>query len=174
MQSKYLQACFLYIAISQERNGFQMKNKRHEKILEIVKTKEIATQGDLVNELQRHGFEVTQATISRDIKELRLIKLQTENTYKYAFGIPSNGRGRIIPKYTSIIKETIVKIDHVGNIVVVICHSGMANAAAEAIDVSEMPGVVGTVAGDNTFIAIMRSEEDSIAFNEELRGVIDG
>lgn len=151
-----------------------MKGKRHERILEIISEKPITTQEELVAELNMAGFKVTQATVSRDIKELRLVKVQADSTYRYSVGIPQAGRGHIIPKYTNIIKETIVSIDHVGNLVVVICHSGMANAAAEAIDVSEMPGVVGTVAGDNTFLVILRSEEDSYAFMEELRGIING
>jgi transcriptional regulator of arginine metabolism len=151
-----------------------MKLKRHAKILEIINSKVITTQEELVEELNNAGFKVTQATVSRDVKELRLIKVQSDSTYRYSVGYQPSSRGRIIPRYTSIIRETIVNIDHVNNLVIVVCHSGMANAAAEAIDVSEMPGVVGTIAGDNTFLAVMRTEEDSLAFIEELNNIING
>ena len=150
-----------------------MKLKRHAKILETINSKVITTQEELVEELNKAGFKVTQATVSRDVKELRLIKVQIDSTYRYSVGYQPSARGRIIPRYGSIIKETIVSIDHVGNLVVVVCHSGMANAAAEAIDVSEMPGVVGTISGDNTFIAVMRTEEDSLVFIEELTNIIN-
>ena len=151
-----------------------MKLKRHAKILEIINEKAITTQEELVTELNKVGYKVTQATVSRDIKELRLVKVQSDSTYRYAVGIPSKGRGHLIPKYSSIIRETIVSVDYVKNLVVVICHSGMANAAAEAIDVSEMPGVVGTIAGDNTFLVVLRTEEDSMAFIDELKAIING
>ncbi len=151
-----------------------MKLKRHAKILEIINSKVITTQEELVDELNASGFKVTQATVSRDIKELRLVKVQSDSTYRYSVGYYQNTRGRIIPRYGSIIKETIVSIDQVGNLVVVSCHSGMANAAAEAIDVSEMPGVVGTIAGDNTFLVILRTVEDSFIFMEELNNIVNG
>ena len=150
-----------------------MKLKRHEKILEIINEKPITTQEELVEELNRVGFKVTQATVSHDIKELRLVKVQSDSTYKYASGIAQNSRGHLIPKYSAIIKETIVSMDSVQFLVVVHCHSGMANAAAEAIDVSEMPGVVGTISGDNTFLVIMRTPEDSLVFMEELKNIIN-
>ena len=75
-----------------------MKLKRHEKILEIINEKPITTQEELVEELNRVGFKVTQATVSRDIKELRLVKVQSDSTYKYASGIAQNSRGHLIPK----------------------------------------------------------------------------
>ncbi|NLT58546.1 MAG: arginine repressor [Clostridiales bacterium] len=150
-----------------------MKQKRHEKILTIIKEKPITTQEELVSELNKVGFKVTQATVSRDIKELKLVKVQSDSAYHYAASIPRAARGYIIPKYSAIIRETIVNMDNVNNLVVVHCHSGMANAAAEAIDVSEMPSVVGTIAGDNTFLVVLRTEEDSITFMEELRNIVN-
>ena len=150
-----------------------MKKNRLEKVIEIINTHEVETQDELIEYLRREGFDVTQATVSRDIKELRLVKVQVDNNYKYAVGISAGKRGHLIPKYSSIIKETIVDIDYVQFLVVVHCHSGMANAAAEAIDVSEMPGVVGTISGDNTFIAIMRTPEDSLSFIDELKNIMN-
>ena len=150
-----------------------MRNARQAKILEIIAKNEIETQEELSDALRQAGFKVTQATISRDIKELRLVKVQSDSTYKYASGIAQNSRGHLIPKYSAIIKETIVSMDSVQFLVVVHCHSGMANAAAEAIDVSEMPGVVGTISGDNTFLVIMRTPEDSLVFMEELKNIIN-
>ena len=150
-----------------------MKAARHAMILDIISKFNIETQDELAEYLRRNGFDVTQATVSRDIKELRLVKVQSDSTYKYASGIAQNSRGHLIPKYTAIIKETIVSMDSVQFLVVVHCHSGMANAAAEAIDVSEMPGVVGTISGDNTFLVILRTPEDSLVFMEELKNIIN-
>ena len=99
-----------------------MKLKQNEKILEIINEKPITTQEELVEELNRVGFKVTQATVSRDIKELRLVKVQSDSTYKYASGIAQNSRGHLIPKYTAIIKETIVSMDSVQFLVVMHCH----------------------------------------------------
>ena len=150
-----------------------MKSKRQEKILELIAQYAIETQEELLERLSECGIPSTQATVSRDIKELRLVKVQSDSTYKYASGIAQNSRGHLIPKYSAIIKETIVSMDSVQFLVVVHCHSGMANAAAEAIDVSEMPGVVGTISGDNTFLVIMRTPEDSLVFMEELKNIIN-
>lgn len=150
-----------------------MKRARQNIILEIIAAKDIETQNQLMQALSELGVKSTQATLSRDIKELRLVKVQSDSTYKYASGIAQNSRGHLIPKYSAIIKETIVSMDSVQFLVVVHCHSGMANAAAEAIDVSEMPGVVGTISGDNTFLVIMRTPEDSLVFMEELKNIIN-
>lgn len=150
-----------------------MKSARQNVILEIIASSDIETQNQLMQALAARGVSSTQATLSRDIKELRLVKVQSDSTYKYASGIAQNSRGHLIPKYSAIIKETIVSMDSVQFLVVVHCHSGMANAAAEAIDVSEMPGVVGTISGDNTFLVIMRTPEDSLVFMEELKNIIN-
>ncbi len=146
-----------------------MKNARHERILEIIKNNVITKQEQIVDCLNSDGFNVTQATVSRDMKELRLVKILSDGEYKYVTSYAGGGKMQIIPKYISIIKETVKSAERVGNLVVVSCHSGMANAAAESIDVSNMPGIAGTIAGDNMFLVITRSDSDAEVFIDELK-----
>ena len=135
-----------------------MKSSRHEKILEIINRQPIETQDELLEALSREGCKVTQATISRDIKELQLIKTQTpEGKYKYT---EMKDTGIMTERFARIYKESIVSIANAGNLVVIKCLSGCANAAAEAIDISNMNYVVGTVAGDNTILIIIDDEKN--------------
>ncbi len=135
-----------------------MKFRRHKKILEIISEYNVETQEELIDKLKESGFEVTQATISRDIKELRLVKISTENnTYKYA--ISGQDDGIISSKYRNIVADTVIKADSANNIVVLKTYSGMAQAAAAAIDGMDLNNVVGCVAGDDNIIIVMRSTE---------------
>jgi len=141
-----------------EERGFIMKITRHSKILEIITQKDIETQEELVDELKKEGFDVTQATVSRDIKELKLIKVQTKDgKYKYApFSYQSNA---LYDKLVSIFSQTVLDIDCVGNMIVIKTLSGSASAAAESIDSLKFDGIVGTIAGDNTIFALARTNE---------------
>ncbi len=131
-----------------------MKEKRHGAILDIIETADIETQEDLARELLQRGFKVTQATISRDIKELHLIKAQAENgAYRYA--VNEAGALPNTEKLLRVFKETVLSVQSAGNLVVVGTLTGSANAAAEVLDNMALEGVVGTIAGDNTiFIAV--------------------
>ncbi len=149
-----------------------MKMKRHMKILEIIAGDEIETQEELAEKLRESGFEVTQATISRDIREMRLVKVQTESgSYKYASGL-SEKSGDSAVKFRAILTQTILKIDYAGNLVVIKCHSGMAAAAAAAVDSMNRPEVVGTIAGDDTILMVMHTQENAAAFSAELLKMI--
>ena len=135
-----------------------MRTARQNKILELINAKDITTQEMLCDLLNAEGFKVTQATISRDIKELQLIKTQTpEGKYKYT---EMKDTGIMSERFARIYKESIVSIANAGNLVVIKCLSGCANAAAEAIDISNMSYVVGTVAGDNTILIIVDDEKN--------------
>ncbi|MEZ4357205.1 MAG: arginine repressor [Eubacteriales bacterium] len=138
-----------------------MKSVRQSAILEIIQQNEIETQDDLVKYLNSHGFNVTQATVSRDIKELKLIKVLADNgVYKYAKSIVKNHDN--LDFYINIFKDCVKSIVKAGNMIVVKTLSGSANSAAELIDCLEIPEVAGTIAGDNTiFIAV--KDESSIS-----------
>ncbi len=150
-----------------------MNSARHEKILDIIKEKDIFTQDGILEELSNSGYEVTQATISRDIKKLGLIKILTsQGKYKYTthdLGIKPNVKSKI----RSIFAESVISIDYALNTVVLKCHVGMANAACAAFDLMEWDGVVGTLAGDDTIFILMRTEEKCELFSKELLKLID-
>ena len=145
-----------------------MKQNRHDKILELISEHDIETQDELIRRLREFGFEATQATISRDIKKLKLIKVAgTGGQYKYAVSPESDGKSSA--KYQNIIKETIVHMDFAENLVVLKTYPGMAQAAAAAIDAQKITGVVGSVAGDDTILVVMRSREFAEEFCKNNR-----
>ena len=131
-----------------------MKQGRQSTILEIIENHTVETQDQLSEILRSIGVEVTQATISRDIKELKLVKVQGEDgSYRYAVA----GRGQLgkLDVFKRVFRETVVSVEQAGSLVVVRTMTGSANAAAEAIDELNMSEVVGSLAGDNTiFIAV--------------------
>ena len=150
-----------------------MKINRHRKILEIIQENSVETQDDLIEKLREAGIAVTQATISRDIRDLKLIKIACDggdNKYKYA--VSSGDEVRISAKYRNIIRETVVKIDSADNIVVLKTYSGMAQAAAAAIDGMMWGEIVGSIAGDDTIFVLMREREAALDFVEKFRGAL--
>ena len=135
-----------------------MKYTRHSKILELIEEKEIETQEELATCLKQLGFNVTQATVSRDIKELRLIKVLTnEGRYKYA--TIKNQEVGMSERTLKILKNTFVSIDHAGNMIVIKTLVGSANAAAVALDSMTIKDVLGCIAGDDTIFVLVRSED---------------
>lgn len=134
-----------------------MKYSRHSKILEIIEHREIETQEDLAHNLKDSGFNVTQATVSRDIKELRLIKVLTkEGRYKYA--TIKQQESVITDRFMKLFKDSVLNIDYAGNIVVVKTLVGAANAAAAAIDALDLKEVVGSIAGDDTIFLVVKDQ----------------
>jgi transcriptional regulator of arginine metabolism len=146
-----------------------MKNARHRKILELIEQHPIDKQEELLSHLRRDGFDVTQATVSRDIRELGLVKIATgEGGYRY---VAASGAGRSAhspTRFEMIFREAVLKVDYAGHIVLVNCYTGMANAACEVFDAMVWTDVVGTLAGDNTFFILMRSDEAAAKIAEEL------
>ncbi|MGL4761513.1 MAG: arginine repressor [Sarcina sp.] len=132
-----------------------MKSKRHSKIIEIINQKAIETQEDLAQELKDCGFDVTQATVSRDIKSLKLIKTQ-DSRGKYKYSIIKSETNDIVNKLKSILKNTVDNVECINNIVVVKTLAGAANVAAEAIDSLALGEIAGTIAGDNTIFILLR------------------
>ena len=135
-----------------------MKSARHNLILEIIEGKDVETQEELAEELKCRGVKVTQATVSRDIKELRLLKVLSEHGgYKYA--TVERAEKGMNYRFIRILTESIVNIDSVNNLIVINTLSASANAACEAIDSMKWSEVMGTIAGDNTLLIITRSNE---------------
>lgn len=146
-----------------------MKSKRHAKILELISNYKIDTQEELQEKLNESGFTVTQATVSRDIKELRLIKsLGADGAYRYTTHSNKEMKNDLSFKFHSIFSEAVNSVDHAQNLVVVKCYTGMANAACAALDSIHWQGVVGTIAGDDTILLVMRNEEAAVNMAEEL------
>lgn len=145
-----------------------MKEKRQREILELIRNNDIYTQEELLARLREAGYEATQATISRDIRELEIIKTSAGNgSYKY---IQLIKRGDDINenRLSTILSKAVESVDHAMNIVVVKSYTGMASAAGAAIDAMEIEGVVGSVAGDDTLILIARTEKDAERIHKEL------
>lgn len=149
-----------------------MKSKRHAKILELITEFEIDTQEELLKKLNDNGFKVTQATVSRDIKELRLVKVQGgESGYKYS----TSTSKEIVDmsfKFHAVFSESVIDIDYAENIVVIRCFVGMANAACAALDSVQWKGVVGTIAGDDTIMCVMRDKQSAIKFAQQLQKLL--
>lgn len=137
-----------------------MKISRHAKILELIERHEIDTQEELAEELKKSGFNVTQATVSRDIKELRLIKVLTESG-KYKYSALKEHDTMLSDRLVKIFSESVLSIDYAGNIIVIKTFSGAAGGACEAIDVFDIPEVVGTLAGDDTIFVLVRNIEQA-------------
>lgn len=142
-----------------------MKYSRHIKILEIIKNVEVETQEELADLLKKSGFHVTQATVSRDIKELRLIKVLTQNK-RYKYAAMQQQEHFLSDRLINLFKESVLSIDYSGNIIVLKTLTGAANAAASAIDAINSTDIVGSIAGDDTIFLLVR--EDS-----KLSEVID-
>ncbi len=148
-----------------------MKAKRHAKILEIIRAQSVTTQEELLALLRQEGFSVTQATVSRDIKELRLIKtLGADGGYRYAAVVPE--KDNISAQFHSLFADAVQGVEYAGNIVVVRCLTGMAQAVCAAMDSLHWETVVGTLAGDDTFICITKDENRSIGLVSDLRKLL--
>lgn len=153
------------------KGDLKVKSTRHSYILEIISEKEIETQEELMNELRRRGLDVTQATVSRDIKQLGLIKTVTEHgNYKYS--APRREKTGSNSKFRNILKETIISVVNAENIVVIKTYSGMANAAAAAVDAMAEESIVGSLAGDDTIFIVAKTTQDAAYFADILKEVI--
>ncbi|MBE6853054.1 MAG: arginine repressor [Ruminococcus sp.] len=133
-----------------------MKAKRQRKILEIINSRAVETQEELLNALSEEGFTVAQPTVSRDIQELRLIKASvSEGKYKYVQS------GNDEARFSNLLLQTIISVDYAINMVVVKCHTGMAQAACAMIDSMDYPQILGTIAGDDTIFILLKNEENA-------------
>ena len=149
-----------------------MKNERQLKILEIIKAESIETQEQLQQCLSDMGIHCTQATISRDIKQLHLIKEPMgQGKYRYAVSIQRN-KLNVADKLRTIFRESIISIDYAQNIVVIKTMAGLANAAAAALDSMSIPYVLGSLAGDDTVMLVARDTESARNFCDEVHDML--
>ena len=149
-----------------------MKSKRQAKIMEIISTSNIETQEQLLQELQNAGFSSTQATISRDIKELRIVKeLTSLGTYHYT-SASREVSNTISDRLNTIFRECVTSFDYAQNIIVIHTLPGLANAAASALDAMSRSVLLGTLAGDDTVVAIIRDNNSAAAFCGEIRSLM--
>ena len=148
-----------------------MKRKRHALILKLIAENPISTQEELLEYLCNHDFDVTQATVSRDIKELRLIKITDENG-RYRYSLPKEKSSDMSSKFLMLFSSAVTGVDFAMNIVCLNCHSGMAQGACSALDSMSYNEIVGTVAGDDTIFVLCRTEENARELSEKFKGLI--
>jgi len=147
-----------------------MKNKRQAKILEIIEESSIETQEELLEALKKKGFTSTQATISRDIKELRIVKrLDNKGAYRYTIS-NDEPMAPFTDRLNTIFRQSITSVDYAQNIVVINTLPGLAGGACSAIDGMELPQIVGTIAGDDTAFILMRDVNSASEFCAEIKG----
>ena len=148
-----------------------MRYSRQNRIIEIITNTEVDTQEKLAALLRESGFEVTQATISRDIKELQLVKtLSSSGKYKYA--VSTSKDLPVTDRFIKIFRQTVTSVDSSGNIILVKTLPGCANAAGEAIDNSNLPHIKGSIAGDNTLLLVADDEDNVPAIIAEFNKML--
>ncbi|MCQ2437707.1 MAG: arginine repressor [Clostridia bacterium] len=148
-----------------------MKSARHSLILEIIDELDIETQEELAEELKRRGVRVTQATVSRDIKELRLLKVLAEHG-KYKYATVERAEKGMNDRFIRILSESVINVEVANNLIVVKTLTASAQASCEAIDSMKWSEVMGTIAGDNTLLIITRSDEAAQAVMERFNTLI--
>ena len=147
-----------------------MKKARHDVILSLIENENIGTQEALLERLLQEGFSVTQATLSRDIKALRLIKTPTgDGEYKYVY--VQKDSEDYTQKYYSILSHSVVSVNFAGNMAVVKCYTGMAQAACTAVDNINMDKIVGTLAGDDTIFVLCKDESAAAELKKRIEKI---
>lgn len=149
-----------------------MKKSRHRKIVEIIEKYDVETQEELAGFLKAAGFDVTQATVSRDIRELKLSKVPNGNG-KQKYVVLRQDDGHLEDKYIRVLRDGFTSMDMAQNILVVKTVSGMAMAVAAALDALKFPEVVGSIAGDDTIMVAVRTAEDTRILMEKIHLMIE-
>ena len=149
-----------------------MKVKRQSKILELIRNNDIETQEELQAYLVNDGFAVTQATVSRDIREMKLTKIST-NSGKQKYVALNDSTEDLSEKYVRVLKDGYVSMDMAQNILVIKTVSGMAGAVCASIDAMNIHEIVGSIAGDDTIMCAIRTTEDTIAIMKKLRKIVE-
>ena len=149
-----------------------MKVNRHAKIVELINKYQIETQEELAERLNQVGFHVTQATVSRDIRDLKLTKVPAENG-KQKYAVLESGNTAMGEKYIRILRDGFVSMDMAQNILVIKTVSGMANAVCAALDSMQMQEIVGSIAGDDTIMCAIRTVEDTAALMKKIKKIVD-
>lgn len=154
------------------QRGMMIKAKRQEKILELIRQYDIETQDELTGLLNREGYKATQATISRDIRELKLMKISTGGIHhKYTVSEPENLK--LGEKYLRVLHDGFIRMDNAGNLVVIRTVSGMAMAVAASLDAMNWPEIAGCIAGDDTIFCAVHSEEEAAMVMDKIRSNVE-
>lgn len=148
-----------------------MKKNRHSKIIELIENNEVETQEQLADLLKKDGYDVTQATVSRDIRQLRLTKVQTADG-RQKYRVMDHDYEELQDKYIKVLQNGYTSMDKAGNILVLRTVSGMAMAVAAALDALHITQIVGCIAGDDTIFAAIRSEEDVEEVMDRIREML--
>ena len=149
-----------------------MKTGRQTKILELIEQYDIETQEELSSYLQQAGYQVTQATVSRDIRELKLTKIALGNGRQKYAPVP-NAKEPLAEKYVRVFREGFLSMDMAQNILVIQTVSGMASAVCAAIDAMHIDGIVGSIAGDDTIMCAVRTVDETVLIMKKLRKIIE-
>ena len=149
-----------------------MKTKRQTKILELIQKHDIETQEELSDYLRREGYQVTQATVSRDIRELKLTKIAMDNG-RQRYAVLSDADTGMAERLVRVLREGFVSMDYAGNILVIKTVSGMASAVGAAVDAIKLSEIIGSIAGDDTLMCVIRTEEDAVNIMNKLRKIVE-
>ena len=149
-----------------------MKTKRQSKILELIRNNDIETQEELQAYLVKDGFAVTQATVSRDIRDMKLTKIATNDGKQKYVALNDNSED-MSEKYVRVLKDGYISMDMAQNILVIKTVSGMAGAVCASIDAMNIHEIVGSIAGDDTIMCAIRTTEDTIAIMKKLRKIVE-
>lgn len=149
-----------------------MKTNRQSKIIEIIQKNEVETQDELSALLEKDGFRVTQATVSRDIRELKLTKIPTAGGRK-KYAVITDAPENLSKKYERVLREGFLSMDMAQNILVIKTVSGMASAVCAAIDAMKMREIVGSIAGDDTIMCAIRTVDDTYAVMKKIRRIVE-
>lgn len=149
-----------------------MKTNRQSKIIEIIQKNEVETQDELSALLEKDGFRVTQATVSRDIRELKLTKIPTAGGRK-KYAVITDAPENLSKKYERVLREGFLSMDMAQNILIIKTVSGMASAVCAAIDAMKMREIVGSIAGDDTIMCAIRTVDDTYAVMKKIRRIVE-
>lgn len=153
--------------------GIKMKRQRHEVVVDLINRYDIETQEELAAYLREEGFDVTQATVSRDIRELKLSKIATGNG-RQKYIIFRNDDSHLGDRFIRVLRDGFVSMSMAQNILVVKTVQGMAMAVAAAIDAMKFPEIVGCIAGDDTIMAAVKSVDDTMAVMDKINKILEG
>lgn len=148
-----------------------MKKNRHEAILSLIEKEDIGTQEELMLKLNMMGYKVTQATVSRDINQLKLIKTPI-NSGQYKYSIVNNNAEDYSGKYYSILSHSVMSVNFAGNMAVIKCYAGMAQAACAAVDNLDIENIIGTLAGDDTIFLLCKDENSAKDFKAYIDDIL--
>lgn len=156
---------------NREKKGKQLKKTRQNRIIKLIQTEEIETQEELAGRLKKDGYDVTQATVSRDIRELHLGKV-SNGAGKQKYVVLQREDAHLADKYIRVLKDGFVSMDNAQNILVVRTVAGMAMAVAAAIDAMKLKEIVGSIAGDDTIMVAVRTTEETKTVMDKIRDVL--